>query len=55
MKLFFSDYDMTIYIHEKIDDSVFDAIKNGEKLEIYLPLQQEEINFLYLNILTNMV
>ncbi|MCZ9837961.1 HAD family hydrolase [Brachyspira hyodysenteriae] len=27
MKLFFSDYDMTIYIHEKIDDSVFDAIK----------------------------
>ena len=27
MKLFASDYDMTIYIHEKIDDSVFDAIK----------------------------
>ncbi|MEI0445772.1 HAD-IIB family hydrolase [Brachyspira intermedia] len=27
MKLFFSDYDMTIYIHEKIDDSVFDAVK----------------------------
>ncbi|MBW5389821.1 HAD family hydrolase [Brachyspira hampsonii] len=27
MKLFFSDYDMTIYIYEKIDESVFDAIK----------------------------
>ncbi|WP_028331013.1 HAD family hydrolase [Brachyspira alvinipulli] len=27
MKLFVSDYDMTIYIHEKIDDSVFDAVK----------------------------
>ena len=27
MKLFASDYDMTIYIHEKIDNSVFDAIK----------------------------
>ena len=27
MKLFASDYDMTIYIYEKIDDSVFDAIK----------------------------
>lgn len=27
MKLFFSDYDMTIYIHEKIDNSVYDAIK----------------------------
>lgn len=27
MKLFFSDYDMTIYIHEKIDESVFDAVK----------------------------
>ncbi len=27
MKLFVSDYDMTIYIHEKIDNSVFDAVK----------------------------
>ncbi|WP_300365183.1 HAD family hydrolase [Brachyspira sp.] len=27
MKLFFSDYDMTIYIHEKIDKSVFDAVR----------------------------
>ncbi len=27
MKLFFSDYDMTIYINEKIDGSVFDAVK----------------------------
>lgn len=27
MKLFFSDYDMTIYINEKIDDTVFDAVK----------------------------
>ena len=26
MKLFVSDYDMTIYIHEKIDKTVFDAI-----------------------------
>ena len=31
MKLFVSDYDMTIYIHEKIDESVFDAIKKWRK------------------------
>ncbi|MEI0477999.1 HAD-IIB family hydrolase [Brachyspira pulli] len=33
MKLFASDYDMTIYIHEKIDDSVFDAIKKWREKE----------------------
>ncbi|WP_297206932.1 HAD-IIB family hydrolase [uncultured Brachyspira sp.] len=31
MKLFVSDYDMTIYIHEKIDASVFDAIKKWRR------------------------
>ena len=61
MKLFFSDYDMTIYIQEKIDESVFDAIEKWRdagniftiatgrnKFSIFEHIERHDLEFDYL-------